>query len=394
MNQPKQGFASVEPLSTLSNINIDQFLNEDWHVRPKLFRQAITDDLPLASIDELLELATDDDVEARLITVFNDQWTIKHGPISKLPSRKTAGWTVLIQGLNLLLPQANTLLSKFRFVPDARLDDLMVSYATDGGGVGPHFDSYDVFLLQMHGQRRWRIGAQTDLSLKDGVDLKILKNFQPTEEFVLNPGDMLYLPPHYAHEGVAIGECTTLSIGFRAPMAAQALAAVLRHWADEIEQHPELQQQRFADPRRGLCNHKAEIPADLMQWVQQQLSKQSPSVSAIGQGLGLYLTEPKEQVFFDAPEKALTARQFEKQAKQLGIGASNKTKILYFGDGGFINGEAVELKEPEFAKWFSLLADQQGLTAEQWALASLNAEFSRWVCSMVDAAWLEIGKPL
>lgn len=114
---------------------------------------------------------------------------------------------------------ARALLERFRFIPDARLDDLMISYATDGGGVGPRFDSYDVFLFQVHGKRRWRIGAQKDLTLREDLPLKVLEHFEPTEEWVLEPGDMLYLPPHIAHDGIAEGECMTCSIGFRAPSA-------------------------------------------------------------------------------------------------------------------------------------------------------------------------------
>ena len=129
-------------------------------------------------------------------------------------------WTVLIQGVDLHHDSVHALLQQFRFVPDARLDDLMISYATDGGGVGPHFDSYDVFLLQAQGQRKWRIGRQKKFELQEGVPLKILKEFKPEAEYVLNPGDMLYLPPGYAHDGVAVGECMTYSVGFKVPRKA------------------------------------------------------------------------------------------------------------------------------------------------------------------------------
>jgi len=148
---------------------------------------------------------------------------MEHGPFApdELPSVKKRDWTLLVQGVNLHDDRARALLNRFRFLPDARVDDLMISYATDGGGVGAHFDSYDVFLLQVHGKRRWRIGAQRDLSLKEGLPLKVLQHFEADEEWLLEPGDMLYLPPHIAHEGVAEGECMTCSIGFRAPSESE-----------------------------------------------------------------------------------------------------------------------------------------------------------------------------
>ena len=148
---------------------------------------------------------------------------------------KQRAWTLLVQGVDLYDDRARALLDRFRFVPDARLDDLMISYATDGGGVGPHFDSYDVFLLQVKGKRRWRISAQKDLTLQAGLPLKVLQNFEPEEEWLLEPGDMLYLPPHIAHDGVAEGECMTCSIGFRAPSAGELTAQFLYHLAERGE---------------------------------------------------------------------------------------------------------------------------------------------------------------
>ena len=153
-----------------------------------------------------------------------------------LPPLKQKRWTLLVQGVDLHLDAAHELLQRFRFVPDARLDDLMISWASDGGGVGPHFDSYDVFLLQASGQRRWRIGRQKDFSLEPDVPLKILSNFEPEEEHLLNPGDMLYLPPRWAHDGVAEGDdCMTYSMGFRVPQRAGLAGELLLRMADEFE---------------------------------------------------------------------------------------------------------------------------------------------------------------
>ena len=172
--------------------------------------------------ERLFELVRREDVESRLIVRRGRHWSLRDGPFARraLPRLTQRQWTLLVQGVDLVDPGAKRLLSRFRFLPDARLDDLMASYATDGGGVGAHADNYDVFLLQAQGRRRWRISTQRDLALKSGMPLKILARFRPTAQWTLEAGDMLYLPPDHAHEGVAIDACTTYSIGFRAPAAA------------------------------------------------------------------------------------------------------------------------------------------------------------------------------
>ncbi|WP_341648763.1 cupin domain-containing protein [Thauera humireducens] len=206
----------------LGGLSAREFLAEYWQKKPLLIRQAVPGFTGVLSKDELFDLACDPDVESRYIRLPADglegDWTLEHGPQSRGRLRgKKQPWTVLVQGLNLWVPDGDRLLHRFDFIPQARLDDLMVSYAVDGGGVGPHFDNYDVFLLQGMGKRRWQISDQADRSLIEGAPLRILKNFQPAEDWVLEPGDMLYLPPHWAHNGVAIGECTTYSIGFARP---------------------------------------------------------------------------------------------------------------------------------------------------------------------------------
>src|SRR5471032_251400 len=183
----------MKKLPLLGDITPAQFLRDYWHKKPLVIRQAIPGFKPLLSVEALAELATHDHVESRLVTAGGGHWDMQTGPLEAIPLREQKEWTLLVQGVNLHDARADALLRQFRFIPDARLDDLMVSFATDGGGVGPHFDSYDVFLLQAAGQRRWRIGPQKDLSVVEGLPLKILAKFKPNEEFVLEPGDMLYL---------------------------------------------------------------------------------------------------------------------------------------------------------------------------------------------------------
>ncbi len=186
------------PLVLLGGLSPQQFMSRYWQKKPLLIRQAVPGVKPPIDRPTLFDLAAQDDVESRLIVQKNSgDWSLRHGPVARrsLPKLSQSGWTLLVQGLDLHVPAAHELLNQFRFVPEARLDDVMISYATDGGGVGPHYDSYDVFLLQVHGRRRWRVGPLKDASLCPDVPLKILSNFEPEYEWLLEPGDMLYLPP-------------------------------------------------------------------------------------------------------------------------------------------------------------------------------------------------------
>ncbi len=221
----------------------------------------------------MFALAARDDVESRLIQRHaDDRWQLRHGPLPRraLPPLAQPGWTLLVQGLDLHVDAAHDLLSRFRFVPAARLDDLMLSYASDGGGVGPHIDSYDVFLLQVQGRRRWRIGRAPSgaLSLRDDVPLKMLARFEPAQEWLLEPGDMLYLPPGWAHDGVAVGgDCMTASIGFRAPRADELAQALLARLADapaEARRAP-----RYRDPAQPATTTPAAVPEALQRFARE-----------------------------------------------------------------------------------------------------------------------------
>ena len=206
------------------------FLRRHWQRRALRVDAAIPGFRGVLSRGELFRLAGRDDVESRVVLREGRTWTLEHGPFrpSQLKRLPATRWTLLVQAsICIHRPAAEHLLRRFAFVPYARLDDLMVSYAAPGGGVGPHFDSYDVFLLQAEGRRRWRIGRQRDLALRPDLPLKILARFRPATEMVLGPGDMLYLPPHFSHDGIALDACMTYSIGFRAPATQEIATAFL-----------------------------------------------------------------------------------------------------------------------------------------------------------------------
>ncbi len=348
------------PTPLLAGLSPAQFMRKHWQKKPLLVRQAFVDATPPASLKDLTALAARDDVESRLVTAFDGDWKLKQGPIARLPAMSKPGWTLLVQGLDQHLDEARALLDLFRFAPDARLDDLMLSIASDGGGVGPHFDSYDVFLIQLAGQRRWRIGAQRDAVLRDDVPLKIIANFKPEQEFVLEPGDMLYLPPGWAHDGVAVGAgCVTASVGFRASTAEGLAAELLPRLLDEVDSGGKL----YADPRQEAATEPARVPAALLDFARRAVEAAVQRPQALERALGEALTEPKATVWFDARDPL-----------PLGQGAvlDRRSRMLYDTAHVFLNGESFRAGGRDAALMRGL-ADRRLLTAAEVARLSPDA---------------------
>ena len=226
------------PSKLLGGLTPEEFMRRHWQRRPLLVRRALEGSAAPLSRAELFVLAGREGVESRIVSKRGSRWSLAHGPFARsaLPSVRSAGWTLLVQGVDLHHDRAHALLERFRFVPDARLDDVMISWAGDDGGVGPHVDSYDVFLLQSRGRRRWRIARRFDAALDERAPLKVLRRFKAEKEYMLEPGDMLYLPPGWAHEGVAIGtECMTYSIGMRAPQRGALGAELAQRLAETYD---------------------------------------------------------------------------------------------------------------------------------------------------------------
>lgn len=379
------------PTPLLGGLTPAQFMHKYWQKKPLLIRQAIPQIEAPLSRDELFALADSDDVESRLITHFRRRWALEHGPFSpdELPTPKTRQWTLLVQGADLHDDRARALLERFRFAPDARLDDLMISYATDGGGVGPHFDSYDVFLLQVHGKRRWRIGAQRDLSLQDGLPLKILANFEPEEEWVLEPGDMLYLPPHIAHDGVAEGECMTCSIGFRSPSTTELTSQFLYWLAERRADDGAGKSSLYRDPDQPAVSRPAQLPPALVERVAGVLAKVRWSDADVSSFVGSWLSEPKANVVFDTPEKPLDEARFVARAAKSGITLDRRTILLYDARSYYLNGEQYLLREAR--KWLPELADNRLLDGKRFVTLSHDSCVTALLHEWYRAGWLRLG---
>lgn len=377
------------PLGLLGGMTPAAFMRDIWHRKPLLIRQAVPGIVPPVSRDALFELADRDDVESRLVSYFRNRWKLEHGPFApdNLPSRRARQWSLLVQGVNLHVPAAAELMGRFRFVPDARLDDVMISYATDGGGVGPHFDSYDVFLLQLSGRRRWRISSQTKLDLVPDLPLKILADFSAEQEWVLEPGDMLYLPPQYAHDGVAEGECMTCSIGFRAP-AYRELAGHFLAWLSETVEDNEELGGRYADAGEAATAHPAQLPSRMAKAVAERLQAMRWNPGMVSEFLGTHLSEPKPTVEF-AEVDDIPLRKYQKLAQTHGVVLAPGSIALYDRTHFFLNGEAYE-PPPALAKWLRRLADQRHLDAADVTacatLPDLMETFHHWALE----GWLQL----
>ena len=359
----------------LGGLSPQDFMRRHWQKKPLLIRQALPDLAPPLARSELFALAAQEGVESRLVEHRAAGWTLRHGPFTRrqLPPLNQAAWTLLVQGVDLHVDAARDLLARFRFAPEARLDDLMISYASDGGGVGPHFDSYDVFLLQVQGQRRWRIGRMADATLQPDVPLKILAAFEPELEFVLAPGDMLYLPPRWAHDGVAVGECMTCSIGFRAPRRTEAGREVLQRLLDE---DPPTADALYRDASQPATSAPARIPAALQAFAIDAVARLVGDPDALGRALGEWLSEPKPSVCFDGGAACVAGAA---------VRLDRRTRMLYDDHHVFINGESFRAGGRD-ATLMRQLADRRGLQPDEVRRLSKPAArlLDGWAC----AGWL------
>lgn len=220
------------------------FLQHDWQRQARVFRQAFADFADPISADELAGVALEPGVDSRLISCTQGQWDLQHGPIEDFSQVPETHWSLLVQAVNEHFPPAQRLLEPFRFIADWRIDDLMVSYSTPGGGVGPHLDQYDVFIIQGEGRRRWQIGSRGDYkTITPHPELKQIEGFTPVIDIVLEPGDMIYIPAGVPHAGESLTECLNYSVGFRAPSQAELISAL----ADYALDHDALSK-RYVDP--------------------------------------------------------------------------------------------------------------------------------------------------
>lgn len=292
----------------LGGMSVGRFFREHWQKKPLLVRGAFPDFRDPITPDELAGLACEDAVESRLVVQpskrrGSGRWTVEWGPQpeSRFATLPEKNWTLLVQEVNRWVPDAALLLDRFGFLPNVRVDDVMVSFAEPGGGVGPHVDSYDVFLVQGQGERRWQYHTSPtrDRRLVPGLDLRVLATFEPDVDEVLHTGDMLYLPPGFAHHGVAVTPCLTYSIGFRSPSAGEAWTSFARAAADSPDASRWLE-----DPPLHADQHPGAISPALLARVRQMVRSIDMSDEAIDRWFAAFATRLKPGHALEAPRRA------------------------------------------------------------------------------------------
>ena len=364
------------PSALLGGLTPAVFMRRHWQKKPLLVRQAwpgVAPPLPRAG---LFELAGRANVESRLVERRGDAWHVRHGPLARraLPPLARAGWTLLVQGVDLHVAAAHEMAQRFRFVPDARMDDVMVSWASPGGGVGPHIDSYDVFLLQVQGSRRWRVGRVADPSWVEGAPLKRLRHFVPEFDWRVEPGDLLYLPPQWGHDGIAEGgECITCSIGFRVPTADELAHELLLRLADDTEVSHD--SRLYRDPAQPATETPAAVPEALLRFAQAALARQLSDPLAVPRALGELLTEPKPRVVFKG----------RRGPARGGVRLDPGTRMMYDARHVFINGEAF-IAGGRDATLMRRLADRRSLAAAE--CERLSAEAAELLAQWRAAGWV------
>jgi 50S ribosomal protein L16 3-hydroxylase len=297
------------------DFDVDAFLRDHWQKKPLLIRNGWADWRNPLDPDELAGLACETDVESRLIMETGgnrDELKVEPGPIPEARFGKLGKtpWTLLVNAVDHHVPDVAALIAPFRFVPNWRIDDVMVSYATDGGGVGPHFDQYDVFLVQGLGRRRWQIGAvcDADTPLLPHDDLRLLAQFEPTEEWVLEPGDILYVPPRVAHNGIAVGDdCMTYSVGFRAPSRSELIS----HYADDVLERLQ-DDDRYADPDLQRQGNAGEISAQALDRLRAMITQALGDRDAFARWFGGYTSAPKYPEVDWGPEEPVGVEDLRK----------------------------------------------------------------------------------
>jgi 50S ribosomal protein L16 3-hydroxylase len=357
-----------------------QFLDEYWQKKPLLIRKAFIDFESPISPEDLAGLACEPEIESRLIEENGQDgpWQVTQGPFSeddfaRLPA---TNWTMLVQDVDKHLPDLQHILDPFHFIPDWRRDDLMISYAPEHGTVGPHTDGYDVFLLQALGTRRWQIGdiPVIDAPIIAGLDVQILTEFTPDQTWDLQPGDMLYLPPHFAHHGVAMNDCMTYSIGFRAPSQVDMLDAVVNSMLELG-----LGKMRYNDSDLKLSPHSAEIDAQAVARLKVMLHQAIEDAEPIlASALGKFVTETKsslsaivEESFTDLPTIDEVNRLFE-QGDVL-------QRNLYCRFAWTANEEGGHLAR---------LTEQNELTITDWQQLKLDPQIADLLCQLIaEGGW-------
>ncbi len=403
LQKPEQQAGAIKhgafrEFNPLGELTARQFLAEYWHKKPLLIRQAFPGFSTPLSPDELAGLACEETVESRLVLEKDGPapWTLEHGPFaeSRFASLPETHWTLLVQEINRHVPQLAQLREAFNFIPQWRGDDIMASYAPVQGSVGPHVDQYDVFLLQGLGRRRWQINPQpADETLLPDCELRILQNFTATDEWILEPGDMLYLPPGVAHYGVALDECMTFSIGFRAPAHAELLGGFIDDLVAGLDET-----QRYADPQLELQKNPGEITHRALAQVRDILQQAMADTPRINRWFGRYITEPRHGELPPERQPHLSPAKFRKRLEQSGgLLRSEHSRFAFLREEGhvylYIDGEEYDLL-PNWLYIAQLACNHRHLKLDMLQAWLDDEIFIKLFCAFYNHAKFDFAEPV
>lgn len=379
-------------LSILGGLSARTFLEQYWQKKPLLIRQALPNVSNPLNAEELAGLSLEEEIESRIVVQQPDgQWLLQQGPFTEktyqqLPEQN---WTLLVQAVDQFIPEVAQLLNYFDFLPRWRIDDIMISYAAPGGGVGPHYDHYDVFLLQTAGERRWRIGQYCDSHspVLEHPDLRLLADFTTSQEWVLAPGDMLYIPPQWAHWGIAQTECMTYSIGLRAPSNAQ----ILSHFTDFIGQFLR-EEQRYTDAELAPCTDPYQVDRGVIQRLRKILNQHLQDDDALLRWFGQWMTEPRypERLIGSVRSGAILWKKLQ-QGKQLRLNLSARlawsecTDAVIF----FASGHSCTLSKKLAPLVQTLCGHTTQLSYSHLKEWSANPEATELLCALMTQGSLE-----
>jgi 50S ribosomal protein L16 3-hydroxylase len=367
-------------MDILGSIDTTTFLRDYWQKKPLLIRQAIPDFVSPIDANELAGLALEEDVESRIVMEKGPKqpWQLLNGPFTEktFETLPKTHWTLLVQAVDQWVPEIAELLENFEFIPHWRRDDIMISFAPEGGSVGPHYDNYDVFLLQAQGQRRWQTGQICDSNTPrvKGTPLRIIADMQVAEEWVLEPGDMLYLPPQVAHNGVALNDCMTISVGFRAPSHADILRGFTDHISMEL-----LDEARYSDKDLTQNNNPGEIDQAAIGRLKNIIGQYLNDDAKLASWFGEFMTEPKYPELTAPLEDALDKDELDSALQEAEAVIVNEAARLAYHkkDNGitfFASGCEYQLSGAA-AELAMFLADNLGMAADD--LATFTDEESR-----------------
>ena len=334
-------------LRLLGGLTPAQFLKDYWQKRPLLVRGAIPGFVDLVTRDELSKLAAETEVASRLIMEHGAKrpWQLQHGPFTptKLRRLPKTHWSLLVSNLEQKVEGAALLLEQFNFIPSWRAEDIMVSFAPEHGSVGPHVDAYDVFLLQGLGRRRWGIAEDFDPRIKPDLDIRVLRQFSPEQEWVLDPGDLLYLPPRVAHYGVALEDCLTYSVGFRAPMRAELIEDLFKLPLSLYRLVCGVE--RYADPDLEVQANPGEINAATLRRIQAIVAEPLTNEEMLGRWFGAFITRPEVTV---AKRRRPSAEQVRALIREPRLCCGEQVRMAYYAGRSdqvyvFAGGDEMEL---------------------------------------------------